>query len=136
MRELARVGPQSVIGRGASVSVRAAVGARVRVFNDVILAPGTTVEDDVLIGPGVITLSDSTMGRGGRTEPASGIVLGRACRIGTRAIVEPGVRIGREAVVGAASLVREDVPERTVAMGVPARARRAVADEELLERWR
>ncbi|MEA2443333.1 MAG: hypothetical protein QOJ12_625, partial [Thermoleophilales bacterium] len=45
------------------------------------------------------------------------------------------VVIGAEAVVGAASLVRADVPARTVVAGNPARHLRDVRDDELLERW-
>jgi acetyltransferase-like isoleucine patch superfamily enzyme len=54
----------------------------------------------------------------------------------TGAIVLPPAEIGEEAVVGAASLVREDVPARTVVAGTPARALRRVRDDELLEAWR
>lgn len=41
--------------------------------------------------------------------------------LGTRAIVLPGVRIGRGAVVGAGSVVTRDVPAWTVVAGNPAR---------------
>ena len=47
----------------------------------------------------------------------------------------PPVEIGEEAVVGAAALVRADVPARTVVAGVPARVLREVRDDELLEAW-
>jgi acetyltransferase-like isoleucine patch superfamily enzyme len=46
------------------------------------------------------------------------------------------VESGTEAVVGAGAMVREDVPERTVVTGAPARHLRAVRDDELLESWR
>jgi acetyltransferase-like isoleucine patch superfamily enzyme len=48
----------------------------------------------------------------------------------------PGVEIGEEAFVAAGAVVASDVPTRAVAIGVPARARRRVPDEDLLERWR
>ncbi len=41
--------------------------------------------------------------------------------IGHGAVICPGVTIGRNAVVGANSVVREDVPDHCVAAGVPAR---------------
>lgn len=43
--------------------------------------------------------------------------------IGEGAIIMPGVTIGRNAVVGANAVVTRDVPERHVAVGVPARTR-------------
>jgi acetyltransferase-like isoleucine patch superfamily enzyme len=41
--------------------------------------------------------------------------------IGTRAMILPGVRIGRGAVVGAGSVVTRDVPPLAIVAGVPAR---------------
>ncbi|HEU4975479.1 MAG TPA: acyltransferase [Baekduia sp.] len=48
--------------------------------------------------------------------------------IGTNAVILPGVTIGVGAVVGANSVVRDDVPDWSVAVGAPARVvRRAEA---------
>jgi acetyltransferase-like isoleucine patch superfamily enzyme len=41
--------------------------------------------------------------------------------IGSNAVVTPGVRIGRGAVIGAGAVVTHDVPAYAVAVGVPAR---------------
>jgi lipopolysaccharide O-acetyltransferase len=41
--------------------------------------------------------------------------------LGQNVVVCPGVRIGRGAVVGANSVVRDDVPDHAVAVGAPAR---------------
>jgi acetyltransferase-like isoleucine patch superfamily enzyme len=46
--------------------------------------------------------------------------------IGANVVVMPGVTIGRQAVIGANSIVRCDVPDRTVAAGAPARAIRRI----------
>jgi acetyltransferase-like isoleucine patch superfamily enzyme len=75
------------------------------------------------------------MGRRDAGAESAGIRVRRASRIGTAAIIFPGVEIGAEAVVGAASLVRKDVPARTVVAGSPASVLREVRDDELLERW-
>jgi acetyltransferase-like isoleucine patch superfamily enzyme len=44
--------------------------------------------------------------------------------IGSKAIILPGVRIGRRAVIGAGSIVTKDIPPRCVAAGNPARVLR------------
>ena len=49
------------------------------------------------------------------------IVIGKDVWIGSGAILLPGVHVGDGAVVAAGSVVREDVPPRTVVAGVPAR---------------
>ncbi len=41
--------------------------------------------------------------------------------IGTRALILPGVTIGKGAVIGAGSVVTEDIPEFTIAVGCPAK---------------
>lgn len=56
-------------------------------------------------------------------EPC-GVTIGNGCRIGTRAIILPGMHIGEGAVVGAGSVVTRDVPPDTVVAGNPARLRR------------
>jgi acetyltransferase-like isoleucine patch superfamily enzyme len=75
---------------------------------------------DVLLGPKVIVWD--------RCDPASGAGAGRApVRIGddvwiaASCVVMGGVTIGSGAVVGAGSVVVEDLPEGAIAVGNPAR---------------
>ena len=58
----------------------------------------------------------------GRT--ARGIDVGDNVWLGAHVVVADGVRIGRDAVVGAGAVVTSDVPEFHVAAGVPARVLR------------
>lgn len=50
------------------------------------------------------------------------VVVGARVFIGAGATIMPGVTIGDEAIVGACSVVCDDVPARTVVAGNPARA--------------
>jgi acetyltransferase-like isoleucine patch superfamily enzyme len=49
------------------------------------------------------------------------VTIGMHAIVGAGAIVLPGTRIGESAAVGAASLVRADVPDFSIAVGIPAR---------------
>ncbi|HME18340.1 MAG TPA: acyltransferase [Nitrososphaerales archaeon] len=49
------------------------------------------------------------------------VVIKRNARIGSHSVVMPGVTIGENAVVGAFSFVKSDVPADAVAYGIPAR---------------
>lgn len=65
-----------------------------------------------------------------RDQPLARIAPVRICRgawLGQNVVVLPGVTIGENAVVGANSVVREDVPSHTVVAGVPARIIRQLA---------
>jgi len=54
----------------------------------------------------------------GRVAP---VLIRRGAWLGQNCVVLPGVTIGRGSVVGANSVVREDVPDRAGVPGVPAR---------------
>jgi maltose O-acetyltransferase len=56
-----------------------------------------------------------------RLPPSAPVVLEDRVWLGARVIVQKGVRIGHDAVVGAGSVVMRDIPPRSVAMGYPAR---------------
>jgi acetyltransferase-like isoleucine patch superfamily enzyme len=136
LRETAVVGEDAMVGRGAVLSHDTVAGDRTSIQNNVLVGPWTTIEEDVLVSPYVTFVGDPTMGRRARDAVSAGIVVRRACRIGTAAIVFQGVEVGEESVIGAGAMVRADVPPRTVVVGAPARPLRAVADDELLETWR
>lgn len=133
VRERAVVGEGSLVGRGSAIDCDVTLGARVRVQTGCYLTAFSTVEDDVFVAPGVVTTNDPTMARQPAGEPLRGALLRRACRVGGRVVLLPGVEVGEEAFVAAGSVVTRDVPARALVMGVPARVVRTVAAEELLE---
>ncbi len=49
------------------------------------------------------------------------VFIGDHVWLGTRAMITPGVTIGDGAVIGAGAVVVHDIPEYTIAVGVPAR---------------
>jgi acetyltransferase-like isoleucine patch superfamily enzyme len=136
VRERSVVGAGSVIGRGAMVEHDVVIGERVKLLDHAYLTAHSVVEDDVFIGPGTLTANDDSMGRHEPGIPLVGVTLRRACRIGTGALLLPGIEVGEESVVGAGAIVRHDVPPRAVVMGVPARVVRTIDPSELLENWR
>ncbi|MDB5540410.1 MAG: sugar O-acetyltransferase [Devosia sp.] len=85
---------------------------------------GISIGDDVMIGPKVNLVSaghpvlPSERRNGIVAKP---IVIGRNVWIGAAATILPGVTIGENAVVAAGALVSRNIPENTMAAGVPAR---------------
>lgn len=110
--------PELVLGERVTATGSLQIAAFARV----------TVEDDVMFA-GNVFVSDATHAsvRGdvpykyqGMTDPAP-VRIGRGSWIGQNVVVMPGVTIGPYCVVGANSVVTQDVPEGSVAVGVPAR---------------
>ena len=59
-------------------------------------------------------------------ERAVPVAVGDDVWIGGRAVLNPGVTVGDEAVVASGAVVTEDVPERVVVGGNPARVLREI----------
>jgi acetyltransferase-like isoleucine patch superfamily enzyme len=62
-------------------------------------------------------------------DRVAAVEIGDGAWLGQNVVIGPGVRIGRGAVVGANSVVLHDVPDRSVAVGAPARVIRRLDDE-------
>ena len=58
------------------------------------------------------------------------IHIGRDVWIGANAVILPGITIGDGAVIAAGAVVTKDVPENTVAGGVPARVIKTILSDE------
>lgn len=123
------VGADSRIGTFVEIQRGAAVGARCKISSHSFVCEGVTIEDEVFIGHGVMftndlfpraTTTDGTPQDGGDWTLVPTRV-GRRASIGSNATILAGVTIGEGAMVGAHTLVREDVPPFAVVAGVPAR---------------
>ena len=101
---------------------------------------GVHIGDAVLLAPRVQILaidhlfSDSTRPILQQGIAAQGIVVEDGAWIGAGAILLDGVRVGNGAVVGAGAVVTQDIPSRTLAVGMPARVVRHLDANEKKER--
>lgn len=88
---------------------------------------GLIIEDGTIIAPGVRIIDhdhqfESKL-RGNELEiyPGAPIEIGRNVWIGFNAVILKGVKIGDGAIIGAGSVVTNDVPAYTVVGGTPAK---------------
>jgi maltose O-acetyltransferase len=88
------------------------------------------IGDDVQFGPRVQLLTPThplePEPRRAKWEAAEPIAIGDNVWLGGGVIVCPGVTIGADAVVGAGSVVLEDIPAGVLAVGAPARIVRSL----------
>jgi UDP-2-acetamido-3-amino-2,3-dideoxy-glucuronate N-acetyltransferase len=119
--EGAKIGDDCSLGQNTFVSGGVVMGTRVKVQNNVSLYDGITIEDDVFLGPSCVLTNIS--------NPRSQVVrkalyektwIRRGATIGANATVICGVTIGRYAFVGAGAVIRSDVPDYAMMLGVPA----------------
>jgi acetyltransferase-like isoleucine patch superfamily enzyme len=90
------------------------------------------IGDDVMFGPEVMLTASTYRYNEGHPvtqQPLeeADIVIGNDVWLGARAIVLPGARIGDGAIIGAAAIVRGEIPPMSVAVGAPAKV---VAERE------
>ena len=135
----ARIGPRTRVWAFAHVLPGAVVGAdcnlcdhtfvegavrigdRVTVKCGVYLWDGVTLEDDVFVGPCAVFTNDKFPRSRRRPARYLQTVVGQGASIGANATLLPGVRIGKQAMVGAGAVVTRDVPAYAVVRGNPAR---------------
>lgn len=77
---------------------------------------GVVIEDEVEIGSHCSIYSHSTI-----DDKKGKVVIKKGAKIGTHSTIMPGVTIGENAVVGAYSFVKEDIPANSLAFGIPAK---------------
>lgn len=84
---------------------------------------GITIEDNVLIGPNVSILSEGhpVSPENRHSLQVVSVHIKKNAWIGAGVTILQGVTIGENAVVAAGAVVSEDVPDNTVAGGIPAK---------------
>lgn len=97
------------------------VGNRVTIKCGVQLWNGTRVGDDVFIGPNVTLTNDRLPRSSNRDFLVKEITIEDFASIGAGAILLPGLRVGKGAMVAAGAVVTKDVPDGALVMGNPAR---------------
>jgi len=130
----------TVIGKGCLVGSYVDIEGDVRIGNFVALQSGcyltrgVIIEDEAFFGPRVVTLNDKPISyrRPSLTFNRRSPRVLRAARIGGGAVLCPGITIGENALIGAGSIVTRDIPDRSIAVGNPARIVGKVPADEVL----
>lgn len=104
------------VGEGTVVMAGAVVNPGSRVGANVILNTGATVDHDCVLADGVHISPGAHL--------AGWVRVGAETWLGIGTAVSDHVEIGPHSIVGAGSLVLDDIPANVVAWGSPARTRR------------
>jgi len=117
-----RIGKDCVIGQNVMIGPEVVIGNRCKIQNNVSIYKGVTLEDEVFCGPScVFTNVYTPRAFIERKHEFRKTLVKRGATIGANATIVCGVTIGRYAFVGAGAVVRENVPDYALVVGVPAR---------------
>ena len=114
----ATVSRAAELGQGTVVTAGAVINPDARVGAGVIVNTLAVVEHDVEIGDYAHVAPNAAMG-------------GAFSHLGLGAVVLEGISIGSHTIVGAGAVVVGNLPDRVVAIGVPARIHRQLGREGL-----
>ncbi|KXH76728.1 MAG: acetyltransferase [Candidatus Thorarchaeota archaeon SMTZ-45] len=80
---------------------------------------GVIIEEGVEVGSHCSIYSISTI-----DNKSGQVVIRKNAKIGTHSVIMPGVTIGENTVIGAFSFVTSDIPDNTIAYGIPAKVQK------------
>lgn len=116
-----RIGENCNLGQNVLVSPDVTIGNNVKIQNNVAVYTGVELEDDVFCGPScVFTNVINPRSQVNRRAQYMRTLVRRGATIGANATIVCGATIGRYAFLGAGAVVRGDVPDYALMLGVPA----------------
>ena len=77
---------------------------------------GVDIQDNVQIGSHCSIYSWSTI-----DDKKGKVTIKKNAKVGSHSVIMPGITVGENSVIGAFSFVNKDIPDNSVAFGVPAK---------------
>ncbi len=124
-----RIDDETRIGPFVEIQKNTFIGKRCKIQSHTFICEGVTIEDDVFVGHGVMFINDKyprAVNGSGRlqTEQDWAVVSTRikqGAAVGSNATLLCGVIVGENAIVGAGSVVVDNVPDNAIVAGNPAK---------------
>jgi carbonic anhydrase/acetyltransferase-like protein (isoleucine patch superfamily) len=140
--DIPQIGPGAFVHEAAVVVGRVTLGARSSAWPHAVIRgdiEAVTVGDETNVQDGAVLHADPGMPcvvgdrvTIGHRATVHGCTVADECLIGIGATVLNGATIGRQSIIGAHALVPEgmEVPEGVLVVGVPAKVRRELTQDE------
>ncbi len=126
IRELNDIGNRVSIGTHSVVEHHVHIGDNVRIHSQAFIPEYSTLMTNCWIGPNVVLTNVLHPLCPRAKECIKGATIEPGAKIGANATLLPGITIGKNALVGAGSVVIDDIPAGVVVAGSPARIIKSV----------
>lgn len=126
IRELNTIGNNVSIGTLSVVEHHVKIGDNARIHSQVFVPEYSVLEDDCWLGPNVVVTNAKYPKSPDVKSQLKGAVIEKNAKIGANSTLLPGVRIGANSLVGAGSVVTNDVEKNSIVAGSPAEFIRAM----------
>lgn len=117
-----KIGKDCIIGQSVMIGPDVQIGNGCKIQNNVSIYKGVTIEDDVFCGPScVFTNVYNPRAFIERKKAFLKTLVKKGATIGANVTIVCGVNLGRYSMIGAGAVVKEDVSDYAVVVGVPAK---------------
>ena len=115
-----KIGKNTKIDAFVYVEEDVVIGNNCKIRPFAFIPTGVVIEDNVFIAPNVTFTNDKYPRSDGDWKLLKTTVK-KYASIGAGSVINPGITIGENALIGAGSTVTRDVPDNAIALGNPAR---------------
>lgn len=132
------IGDNTKIGAFVEIQKNATVGKNCKISSHTFICEGVTIEDNVFVGHNVTFINDmyprAATPDGKLQTEADWIVeptlVKKGASIGSGCTILANVTVGENAILGAGSVITQDVPPDTIVTGNPAKILRKINRQE------
>lgn len=117
-----KIGSNCIIGQNVMIGPDVTVGNKCKIQNNVSIYKGVTIEDEVFCGPSsVFTNVYNPRAFIERKHEFMQTLVKRGATIGANATIVCGITIGEYAMAGSGAVIKTDVQDYAIVVGVPAK---------------
>jgi UDP-2-acetamido-3-amino-2,3-dideoxy-glucuronate N-acetyltransferase len=117
-----KIGKNTIVGQNVSIGPDVVIGDGCKIQNNVSVYNGVTLEDGVFCGPScVFTNVYNPRAFVSRKKEFQPTLVEKGTTIGANATIVCGVTIGKYSMIGAGAVVKSNMPDHAIFVGVPAK---------------
>jgi len=128
VRESNQIGDDVSVGSHSVIEHHVEIATGARVHSNVFIPEFSKLEQRCWVGPNVVFTNAPYPQSAGAKASLKGPTIRQYARIGANSTLLPGVEVGEQALVGAGSVVVDNVPPGGVVVGNPARLIKFITD--------